>query len=208
VTTLVDLIAELRAAKKCAEAAIERAAAARTKIEKAEHQFTASARGSGRPEARATPQGWAAAREHLDKTIGRLLTGGHAVDAYIDLLGGGAAGTAGVGEASTAGSRDVPEPKDRASRRTRLRRELVRRGDEVVDATHDTTDAIRNLLPGGPGPAKTHTVSPAAPPGDLQPGVPDYAAGLLAGGIVAAEGAAKVGRALRRLKETHAQQNG
>lgn len=211
-TNLGDLIGELRAAQARATAAMEQAATARKEIEKAERQFRATTEGSRRPEVRAAPGRWAAARGHLDKTIGRLLTGGHAVDVYIDLLGGGAAGTARVGEPSTAGSTEAPETEGRVGRLRRLRRELVRGGDDVVDATHDTTDAIRNLVPRGHGPATPHTASPGVSPADQQAGgVADFATGLMAGGIVAAEVAAKVGRAMRRLKakkEKHDEQNG
>ncbi len=206
-TNLGDLIAELQAAKKRVAEAIEQAVAARTEIGAAERQFSRTVQGSSSPEARAAPQRWSAASDRLDKMIGRLLSGSHAIDVYIDVLGGGGGQTASTGEASTAGSTDVPEPTERGSRLARLRRELVRHGDDVVDSTHDTTDAIRNLVPHGHGPATAQTASPATPPPDQAPGMPDYATGLLAGGIVAAEGAAKVARALRRLKEKHDKQN-
>jgi hypothetical protein len=206
-TNLGDLVAELQAAKKRVAEAIELAVAARTEIEAAERQFSRTVQGSSRPEARATPERWGAANERLDKMIGRLLAGSYAVDVYIDVLGGGEGGTASIGEASTAGSTDIPEPTERGSRLARLRRELVRHGDDVVDSTHDTTDAIRNLVPHGHGPTTAHTASPATPPADQAPGVPDYATGFAAGGILAAEGVAKVVQALRRLKEKHDKQN-
>jgi hypothetical protein len=208
VTNLDELIAQLRAAKKHADEAIGQIAAARAEVNTAEQEFRATVRGSRRPEAVATPERWEAARDHLDKVIGRLLTGGHAVDVYIDLLGGGASGTAVVGQPSPAAPAPLPEPEDHASRLKRLRKELVRKGDDVIDATHETVNHIRNLIPHGHGPTTTHMAAPATPPADQQPGVPDYATGLLASGIVAAETAAKVGQALRRLKEKHDKQHG
>ncbi len=205
---VVDVAAEVRAAWERVQQAIDLANTVRVEVAEAHERFQAVSRGSGRAEAMVAAARWGQAREHLDRMVGRLLSGGEAAQRYMVALGGGTgSGAGGPVVAGTGVAGPAPreaEPEDRGGRGAKIRRSLTRKIDDIADISHDTAVVSRNLLPHGHGgPVSSQTGTAPLPPDSGPPGMPDLLSGLLAATIFAAEGAARIGTYFRRIWGSH-----
>jgi hypothetical protein len=206
---LGEVVAALLAARDRIGRIADEGRASRGKIAEAAARFEAVIRGSADGNVLVAADRWRRAEHHLDLMIGRLLTGAMAIDEYVRAIAPGASGSSDVeagrreqAEPPVSGQRLLDESQDAGTRMDRFQRLITAKGDDAVDATKSTAQAIRALTHRDDGSAQVaHTEQPVFQARVQPASVPDLLTGVVTAAIVGVTGTRAFGRLIRRLRE-------